>query len=74
MARGKREGQWQVVRRCLAIVRRVQRGPASREELVEAVLAREGADAYGGTTGRALQRRVENDLQRIREHMLIEVY
>jgi predicted DNA-binding transcriptional regulator YafY len=74
MARGKREGQWQVVRRCLAIVHRVQRGPASWEELVEAVLALEGADAYGGTTGRALQRRVENDLLRIRDHLLIEVY
>jgi len=37
MPRGKRESHWLVIRRCLAIVRRVQRGPACWEELVEAV-------------------------------------
>ena len=73
MSRGKRESDWTVIRRCLAIVRRVQRGPAGREELVRAVLAQEGAEAYGGVEGRALQRRVENDLGRIRERLQIDV-
>ena len=51
MPPGKREGQWQVVRRCLAIVRRVQRGPAQRPDLLGAVLAHEGAEAYGSAEG-----------------------
>ncbi len=38
--------QWLVIRRCLAIVRRVQRGPTGWRGLVEAVLAEVGADAY----------------------------
>jgi len=63
-----------VVRRCLAIVRRVQRGPASWQDLVDAVHALEGVDAYGGSSGSALRQRLENDLRRIREHLLIEVY
>ena len=51
MSPGKREGQWQVVRRCLAIVRRAQRGPAQWSDLLSAVLAQEGVDAYGGAEG-----------------------
>lgn len=39
MTRGRRESQWLVMRRCLAIIRRAQRRAASREELIEAVLA-----------------------------------
>ena len=74
MPRGKRESHWLVIRRCLGIVRRVQRGPACWEELVEAVLAQEGREAYGETQGKALRRRLENDLQRIRENLMVDVY
>jgi hypothetical protein len=28
MSRGKRDSQWLVIRRCLSLIRRVQRGPA----------------------------------------------
>lgn len=74
MARGKRESTWQVIRRCLTILLRAQRGPATREELIQAVLAREGADAYGEVQDQLLYRRLENDLQRIRDRLLIDLY
>lgn len=74
MSRGKRESQWAVVRRCLAIIRRAQRGPAGREDLIEAVLGQEGPDAYGETEGQVLRRRLENDLRRIRDSLLVELY
>ena len=77
MPRGRRESQWLVMRRCLAIIHRVQRGPASWEELIEAVLAQEGHDAYGEATGetasQARHRRLENDLRRIRENMDVDL-
>ena len=68
-----RESQWLVIRRCLAIICRLQRGPASKEELLQAVLAQEGPSAYGDAQGRALQRRLENDLARIKYNLGIEI-
>jgi predicted DNA-binding transcriptional regulator YafY len=73
LSRGKRESQWLVVRRCLAIVHRVQRGPASWEELVQAVLEQAGAEAYGEAEGQALHRRLENDLHRVRECLHVDL-
>ena len=73
LSRGKRESHWLVVRRCLAIVQRVQRGLASWEELVQAVLEQAGAEAYGEAEGQALHRRLENDLRRIREHLMVKL-
>lgn len=74
MSPGKRESHWQVIRRCLAVVHRAQRGPASREELLQAVYRELGTDAYGGAEGQALRRRLENDLARVREHLWIDLY
>ena len=74
MSRGRRESQWLVVRRCLAIIRRAQRGPASRQELLEAVLAQEGAEAYGEDEGDARRLRLEKDLERIRQNLLVDLY
>ena len=73
MGRGSRSSDWQVMRRCLAIICRVQRGPCNWHALVEAVCSVEGAEAYGETSGAALQRRVQNDLHRIRENLLVEI-
>ena len=39
MLRGTRESHWLVIRRCLAIIRRVQRGPARWEELLQEIVA-----------------------------------
>lgn len=74
MSRGRRESHWLVIRRCLAIVRQVQRGPARWEDLIRAVLDQEGPDAYGETEGKALRRRLENDLRRIRNGLLVDLY
>ncbi|MFQ6100053.1 MAG: helix-turn-helix transcriptional regulator [Anaerolineae bacterium] len=74
MSRGKRESHWLVIRRCLAIIRRAQRGLASREELIQAVLAQEEPEAYGELQGKALYRRLENDLRRIRDNLMVDLY
>jgi len=74
MSRGRRESHWLVIRRCLAIIHRAQRGPASQEELIQAVLLQEGLTAYGEAEGEALQSRFENDLGRIRDNLRIELY
>ncbi|MCS7282643.1 MAG: WYL domain-containing protein [Anaerolineae bacterium] len=73
MVRRTRESTWLVASRCLAIIRRVQRGPATWKELVEAVRREVGRDAYGEAEGKALHRRLENDLARIRERLGVEI-
>jgi len=69
MSRGRRESQWLVIRRCLAILYRTQRGPARWEELIQAGLLQEGPAAYGEVEGETLHRRFENDLWRIRDSL-----
>lgn len=73
MTRGIRESTWLVVSRCLAILRWAQRGPATWRELVEAVRREVGEDAYGEAEGKALHRRLENDLARIRERLGVDI-
>jgi len=41
-----RGSDWNTFRRCLAILARLKKGPASPAELISAVLEREGGDAY----------------------------
>jgi predicted DNA-binding transcriptional regulator YafY len=74
MSRGTRESHWLVARRCLAIIARAQRGPARREELIRAVLAQEGPEAYGMAAGKALHLRLEKDLGRIRDRLGVDLY
>jgi predicted DNA-binding transcriptional regulator YafY len=73
MSPGRRESDWLVIRRCLAMIRRVQRGPATRDDLLQAVREQEGPEAYGTAEGEALGRRLGNDLHRIREDLQVEV-
>jgi len=73
VTRGMPKEHWTVVRRCLAILRCAQRCPANRDMLIEAVLAQEGPDAYGGTTGEALHRRFQEDVRRIRDELLVNL-
>jgi len=69
MRRGRRESQWAVVRRCLAIIRRAQRGPATREELWQAAVEEEGAEP----AGEARWIRLAKDLARIRDELGVEL-
>ncbi len=73
MGRGRRESHWLVIRRCLAIIRRVQCGLADRDALLKAVLAAEGPEAYGGVQGELVHRRLEEDRKRIRENLRIDL-
>ncbi len=74
LARGIRDSQWSVLCRCLAIIRRVQRGPADGEDLLRAVLEQEGPNAYGDDEGEARRIRLEKDLARIRDKLGVEIY
>lgn len=67
------ESRWLAIRRCLAMALRLQRGPAGKAELLAAVYAAEGREAYGLATGRALNRRFEGDKRRLREHLKLDV-
>ncbi|MFQ5856913.1 MAG: helix-turn-helix transcriptional regulator [Anaerolineae bacterium] len=56
---GARMSTWVKVRRCLVILRRLQRGPTSRNELINAVKAAVGESAYGVAAEKALERDVQ---------------
>ena len=73
MPGGRRESHWLVTRRCLAIIRRLQRGPATARELIQAACEAEGVDAYGGAQGIALRKKFEKDRERIRRHLLVDL-
>lgn len=64
---GSRESSWAAARRCLAILRRLQQGPAKKADLIAAVLDAEGAAAYGdaGTSHRDVAKRFDNDKLRL---------
>ena len=67
-----REGSTTVLRRCLAMLRRLQRGPATKRELIETVLTAVDGEAYGGATGRALDKRFEGDKRRLHDWFGLE--
>lgn len=71
MRRGKRESTGLLFRRCLAIIQRLQRGPASRHELIEAVLAIE-PEAYGSGESARIKR-FRRDVALIRNALDIEI-
>ncbi len=74
MSRGKRSSQWAVFLRCLALIRRVLREPATREELIAAVQDQVGLDAYGQAEGGAVAKRLENDLGHVRHDLGVALY
>jgi proteasome accessory factor C len=64
--------KWLSFKRCLAIVRRLQEGPASKAELVRAV--RELVPgAYGAGSDAARRKRFERDVKSIREDLGVDV-
>lgn len=69
----QRESTWHVARRCLAMVRRLQQGPASKQALLAAVREWEGADAYGDATGEKLQKRFDEDKRRLWAHFHVKM-
>lgn len=61
----KRTSQWEVVRRCLRIIVRLERGPTSRDELL--------ATNYPGIPTSAAIKRFENDLARLRDGLDVDI-
>lgn len=68
-----RESTWLVIRRCLALLRRLQQGPARKQDLLDAVYAAEGKEAYGNTTGKLLNKRFEADKRRLWQRLGIRI-
>ncbi len=62
----RRETSIAVMRRSIAALRRLQRGPASKSELIEAMEIAE-PDSYYEVSGRALDKRFEGDKRRLQE-------
>ena len=67
------ESTWHVARRCLAMLRRVQQGPATKRELLAAVYASEGEEAYDRVTGENLTKRFDNDKLRLWDRLHIRI-
>lgn len=70
---GERESTWQVARRCLALLRRVQQGATDRAGLLTAVYASEGDEVYGRTEGVQLNKRFEGDKRRLWEELGVRI-
>lgn len=70
---GRRESSHRAVQRCLALLLRLERGPATREELLAAVFALVGDEAYDGVQGSALTKRLDHDRRRLRDYFGIAV-
>jgi predicted DNA-binding transcriptional regulator YafY len=68
-----RESTWLVIRRCLALLRRVQQGPAKKQDLLDAVYAAEGEEAYGNRTGKLLNKRFEDDKRRLWQRLGVRI-
>ncbi|MGC9399116.1 MAG: WYL domain-containing protein [Anaerolineae bacterium] len=69
-----RETPTTVIRRCLALLRRLQRGPATKEELIQAVFDALDPEVYGNATGRSLDRRFERDKRKLRDVFGLELH
>lgn len=63
---GKRNSEWLTFMRALAILQRLMEGPASGQELMEAVLAKVGPDAYPVSSA-ARQAAFKRDRKKLRE-------
>ncbi len=60
---GKRARTWLKVQRCIIILRRLQRAPATRDELIQAVETQLDREAYGAAPEKALVR----DIRELRD-------
>ena len=60
-------GKYLSLRRALSLLRGLQRAPSSKEDLADFVRVDFALDAYGNLARKMEQRRMENDLERLRE-------
>ncbi len=71
MPRGDRGSEWLTVRRCLVILQRLLKGPASAAELIEAVRSALGEEAYP-LGERACQAAFKHDREHLRNHLEVQ--
>lgn len=69
LGRRAAESVWHVARRCLAIINRLQQGPATKQELLVTIYHAADPNAAPAT----LAKRFENDRRRLQEHLDIQV-
>lgn len=67
--RGSSESSWLAARRCLALVNRLQQGPATKQELLEAIYRPEDVAASQS----ALSKRFENDKVRLWDNLNVRI-
>jgi predicted DNA-binding transcriptional regulator YafY len=67
------EAHWFVLARCLVLLRRIQRGPVKKRQLMNHVQLVLGEEAYGDLGSRAATARFENDKVRLRERLGIDL-
>ncbi|PJF39896.1 MAG: WYL domain-containing protein [Chloroflexi bacterium] len=58
-----RSSQWDVIYRCLHVLAHLQRGPATKKELLKS----------GKYSGQDIDKQFEGDLRRLREHFQVEI-
>lgn len=68
-SKASRESTWLVARRCLALIRRLQQGPATKEELLKSIYAAEDASEDPA----AMTKRFEHDKRRLRQRLDVQV-
>jgi len=71
--RGDRGSEWLTIRRCLVILRRLLKGPASAADLIEAVRSSIGEEAYP-LSERACLSAFKHDREHLRHHLEVEFY
>lgn len=71
-SRGDRNPSWLVLRRGLAIIRRLMRSPATKAELLTAVRTAVGPDAYSESAS-AAERALKNDRAVLRDKLGVEI-
>ncbi len=71
MTRGKRESEWAVLQRCLAILQRLRRGAADKWELIQAV-EKVRPNSYPASP-LACQAAFKRDLHKLREFLNVQI-
>jgi len=68
----KRNSRWHITRRCFVMIRRLQRGPATWKELVNAVQA-EYSEAYTKNDDKSLKKQFHSDKEHLKKGLTMEI-
>ena len=71
--RGNRESSWLAARRCLAMLLRLQQGPATKQQLLDVVHKDAGGESDGRQSTKAINRRFEEDKRRLADQLGVKI-